>query len=427
MCSVDLESWVQRSCDKECVGRFKIQKANILCPVNECCSVIPDTAIARHISEGVFATYITTVRQTLELAIREESQHILNKELEQLRKDFAAGQEQRISQVLLEEQLRNSMPDARQCPSCGFGPIDPGFGCEDMLTHDGQLVENLVLGHDGKRLAPNLTHISNACPKCGARPEFKDEWPPWNGKLPDPSALTAGDRPLTGESSVTGDCRSRLPASDDPIFESGRTRARPPLVYLGARSSQEGYFPALDYEGTAWQLQACILPQRRWGNSRRLRSPSPRGASWRSGRSTTPPRPSYRQPAPPAHRPRGAPPPRGGRWSPAVRSPPRSPRGRRDRSPVRRCMPWARREELGSPGRWPDWRQEDWRLARLPGQRGAEPSPPSAAAVARMNRARRVEPIRDRSGPGSGSRGFGAARAGGRGPQGRSGAYMRVP
>lgn len=72
---------------------------------------------------------------------------------------------------LLAKQLQRSMPDARQCPACGHGPMDHR-DCEDLAAHHGQLL-------------PSGAKIDNACPKCGFFSRDKADWPLWDGTLAD--------------------------------------------------------------------------------------------------------------------------------------------------------------------------------------------------------------------------------------------------
>ena len=67
--------------------------------------------------------------------------------------------------------MRASIPDARQCGSCGHGPIDH-FACSNLDTHQGEEIGGGV-------------RINNACPKCGWRSADISAWPRWNGNLAD--------------------------------------------------------------------------------------------------------------------------------------------------------------------------------------------------------------------------------------------------
>merc|ERR1712196_347815 len=72
---------------------------------------------------------------------------------------------------ILAEQLKRQFPDARQCKSCGHGPI-LHFACSNLATHHGE--RNNRGGS-----------INNACVKCGWFAKDIRAWPKWNGKLGD--------------------------------------------------------------------------------------------------------------------------------------------------------------------------------------------------------------------------------------------------
>jgi hypothetical protein len=72
--------------------------------------------------------------------------------------------------TLLVEQIRRTMPNARQCGTCHFGPIDHGW-CDNLSTHHGET-------------KVGSSKIDNACPKCGWFSKNISNWPQWDGTLP---------------------------------------------------------------------------------------------------------------------------------------------------------------------------------------------------------------------------------------------------
>lgn len=68
----------------------------------------------------------------------------------------------------LREALLRSMPNAVQCGSCHYGPIDHA-GCDDLDAHHWQWQGN--------------SQIQNQCPKCGWWAHSIDSWPSWDGVI----------------------------------------------------------------------------------------------------------------------------------------------------------------------------------------------------------------------------------------------------
>jgi len=73
-----------------------------------------------------------------------------------------------LNQEIIERQLREAVPNARQCGKCGFGPVEH-FACGNLETHQGQRVGRAA--------------IQNKCPHCGWFASNINQWPKWNGKL----------------------------------------------------------------------------------------------------------------------------------------------------------------------------------------------------------------------------------------------------
>ena len=64
-------------------------------------------------------------------------------------------------------ELKALFPHARQCGSCGFGPVEH-MACGDLAAHHGELRAGDV-------------RIDNACPACGWFAESIEQWPQWDG------------------------------------------------------------------------------------------------------------------------------------------------------------------------------------------------------------------------------------------------------
>jgi hypothetical protein len=67
-------------------------------------------------------------------------------------------------------QMRQDMPNLRQCGRCGLGPVDHGW-CSDLTTHHGE-----------RRRGGGT--VDNSCAGCGWFSAEIADWPAWDGKLP---------------------------------------------------------------------------------------------------------------------------------------------------------------------------------------------------------------------------------------------------
>ena len=151
----------------------------VCCPEPSCMSCpYADGEIARHASEAACEAYLQG-RRLLPIAqetqrVFEEAQRMLRAEVERMSEQVRAGLELEQGRALLSAQLRQQMPNARQCGSCGFGPIEH-MACWDLETHQGQ------------RVGGNA-RIDNSCPRCGWFSRDIAAWPAWDGTLPEEAA-----------------------------------------------------------------------------------------------------------------------------------------------------------------------------------------------------------------------------------------------
>jgi len=90
-----------------------------------------------------------------------------------LQQKYKMDQEKRCD---LEAMLKRTyLGKAYQCFNCSFGPIDH-IACEDLSYHHGETVTG-VTGRSAQ--------INNACPKCQWFSSDLDDWPKWNGIVPE--------------------------------------------------------------------------------------------------------------------------------------------------------------------------------------------------------------------------------------------------
>jgi len=130
-----------------------------------------DAAIARAVSDKTFESYLHA-RTLLPIAQRvrkayEEAQSALHEELGQLKE--VNGAQGVTSRRLLAKQLKEQMPDARQCKECGFGPVDKK-ACDDLAAHHGQELGGGFM-------------INNSCTRCGWFSPAWGDWPLWDGEI----------------------------------------------------------------------------------------------------------------------------------------------------------------------------------------------------------------------------------------------------
>jgi hypothetical protein len=222
VCDKDLDQWVHTRVEQDLknIERSIQTNSKIKCPA-ECDAHYAETALARHVSEDTFAGRLGLFHKISEHKAMVNAHQIIQAENERLREELRRGQ-LTSSAVLIADQLRRSIPDARQCANCGFGPVDPGQWCTNMETHHGQLVDNRTKDSTGCIIAPKMAQIRNACPRCSHASQTVAGWPSWNGQLPqellddNPSCAVEGE-----------------PSTQPSIAIVNR---RPPMVYAPTSS-----------------------------------------------------------------------------------------------------------------------------------------------------------------------------------------------
>lgn len=132
-----------------------------------------DRDLAQHVSTATYEAHVHA-RTLLPIAreaqqVFERAQETMRTEVDRIRAQMRAGREVEHGRALLAAQLRQQMPNARQCRQCGFGPIDH-MACADLQAHHGQQFGN--------------ARINNACPQCGWFSRNIRDWPAWDGRLP---------------------------------------------------------------------------------------------------------------------------------------------------------------------------------------------------------------------------------------------------
>jgi hypothetical protein len=181
-CDGCLESHVQVFIEStvESPDLLRQREGHIYCPLrgHGCTHDIPfaRTLLAQHVSEECFELSLGARDRRAEQRAFEDVQEQLAKEERELREGQEKEREQELvasraalAERMLAEQFRRSMPNARMCGSCSFGPVEHG-GCGDLGAHHGET-------HGGR------ARVSNACPNCGWFTTQIRDWPMWDGKL----------------------------------------------------------------------------------------------------------------------------------------------------------------------------------------------------------------------------------------------------
>ena len=117
-----------------------------------CTGSYTDKSLALHVKDELFERYRAKQDEVVEQRHWEAAQAMI------------AAKARAAEHEVLAEGLRRQLPDARQCGSCGFGPVEHTH-CSDLLAHHGQ------------------GGISNACPRCGWLTKDREAWPKWDGRM----------------------------------------------------------------------------------------------------------------------------------------------------------------------------------------------------------------------------------------------------
>ena len=109
---------------------------SIKCPHK--CDAPPysDIDVARHVTESTFQGYLEVKMCVVERAVHDQAQTDLMAEIDRINGELGLHNVQ-ISRERLQDQMKRQFPNAYQCGSCGFGPIDH-TRCPNLATHHGE-------------------------------------------------------------------------------------------------------------------------------------------------------------------------------------------------------------------------------------------------------------------------------------------------
>ena len=173
ICSVG-EHAVCKSCFQQYVDvEMQNDIQQLRCPLwplhaGGCRGLFSEETIARMFSSesntvSLMHKYIKWLKKQIRSEEYKNSHDVLNQIVAALSKAMP-----HLNQEIIERQLREAVPNARQCGKCGFGPVEH-FACGNLETHQGQRVGRAA--------------IQNNCPRCGWFASNINQWPKWNGKL----------------------------------------------------------------------------------------------------------------------------------------------------------------------------------------------------------------------------------------------------
>lgn len=167
ICAICLEAYAREEYTRD-ESTLRKRGARLLCPLRaphqtNCNGCFSDQSIAQFLSADLHTTYMDKQRAQSRFEEFTAFNKVLANIGSQMQKNMPG-----LSQELLERQLREAVPGARQCKQCSFGPVDH-FDCANLRTHHGQKT--------------GRSKISNACPECGWFSDRIEDWPRWNGRV----------------------------------------------------------------------------------------------------------------------------------------------------------------------------------------------------------------------------------------------------
>jgi len=164
LCSPCFQAYARQQQQQEWVKHKR--GARLLCPCRlphdaECIGSFSEKSMAAFLPEELYQIYMDQQRDKIHVEEAAKFNDMLNRMAKQLQKDMPG-----ISRELLERQLKAALPGARQCGSCGYGPVEH-YACGDLQSHHNE--------------STGKAKINNACPKCGWFSADISQWPKWNG------------------------------------------------------------------------------------------------------------------------------------------------------------------------------------------------------------------------------------------------------
>jgi hypothetical protein len=149
------------------------REGKVCCPDGRHEPAYTEQQIARHVTDEVYTLHDQARQQVVRQGEFEAAQAQMQVEIRRMADQIrrSGGANVGPSPEVLARQLQQQMPNARMCGQCSFGPVDHQ-ACWDLGAHQGEQVRG------GGR-------INNACARCGWFSRDINDWPRWDGRLPD--------------------------------------------------------------------------------------------------------------------------------------------------------------------------------------------------------------------------------------------------
>jgi hypothetical protein len=232
------------------------RNGQVCCPDGRHEPAFTEQQIARHVSDQVYTLHDQARQQVVRQQEFETAQAQMQVEIRRMADQIrrSGGANVGPSPEVLARQLQQQMPNARMCGQCSFGPVDHQ-ACWDLQAHHGEV-------RGGSR-------ISNACARCGWFSRDINDWPRWDGRLPDEvHDQHRADAQQAGEALAVGLEAAILPGGDHEREQEVR---RPMNVTVRSLSGEVYTVAAdpsftvryiknrIDEEGGGAASQLCLL------------------------------------------------------------------------------------------------------------------------------------------------------------------------
>lgn len=184
LCNSCMTSYVRSLNEDPALSMFHQRQGRIVCPVPvqsgslvKCGAVYSNGEVCKHVLDcKVLDDYIEGLQNYQKSTlVAEHNEQLLQTLIEKQQSETRSAELQRQRKQLelqqLTECIRSSCPDARQCRSCGVGPILMDTHCDNLGSHHLQA-------------APGGGLYNNSCRNCGVLTSSKNLLPRWDGKLP---------------------------------------------------------------------------------------------------------------------------------------------------------------------------------------------------------------------------------------------------
>ncbi len=184
-----------------------------------------DRLLARHLSESTFKDYLAVKVKCAEQRVFEHANSQWQRQLHSIQQQLG-DRKLKLDRSILAEQLKRQFPNAYMCPRCKHGPIDH-MACAQLSTHHGQ------------KMSGTKARVNNACPNCGWFSKKIENWPRWDGILPE-EADAAGVAVEQRYYRVNARRRARSQIWRETRHDTERNRRQQRLASARSRRTRRG-------------------------------------------------------------------------------------------------------------------------------------------------------------------------------------------